>query len=311
MRCGVIDLGSSTFHALVADVDTHGVRRVVFERGTVLRLGEHADTPDGISEVVEQRGIIAIAELLSRTRHRTDEPVRVLATGVLRDTASGRRFVAEARARLGHAIEIVEECDEARLTWLGVSTELAGSHGRLAVLDLGGGSFEVAAGTTAATYTCSMPLGVLRLRDMSMTAIRDVVEHAAAPAVQALAELQPETLALSSGTARALLRLTRKLGIVAAEQRHLPSGAFLEVARRLPLLSHAALLDLGVSRKRLDTIATGAAIYASVLSRLSRPVIYIARSALREGALVDIARSAGERVVVPLEQYAPQAARAR
>lgn len=311
MRCGVIDLGSSTFHALVADVDTHGVRRVVFERGTVLRLAEHTDTCDGISEVVAQRGILAIAELLSRTRHRSEQPVRVLATGVLRDTAAGRQFVAEASTRLGHAIEILADCDEARLTWLGVSTELAGSHGRLAVLDLGGGSFEVAAGVTAATYTCSMPLGVLRLRDMSTTALRDAVEHATAPAIQAISELQPETLALSSGTARALLRLARKLGIVAAEQRHLPSGTLLELARRLPLLSHAALLDLGVSRTRLDTIAAGAAIFATVLSSLSRPVIYIARSALREGALVDVARRAGDRIALPLEQYAAPVASAR
>jgi hypothetical protein len=73
----------------------------------------------------------------------------------------------------------------------------------------------------------------------------------------------------------------------AEEQRYVPSGAFLDLARKIPNLPVAALLDLGVSRHRLDTIAGGAALFATVLARLARPVVYIARSALREGVLVE------------------------
>ncbi len=290
MRYGVLDLGSNSFHALVADADAHGIRRVVFERGAVLRMGEHADHPDGISELVQQRATQAMADLVELAQPRASRPIRVIATGALRDTTHGQRFVAGAAPRAGVDIETLSEQDEARLTWLGVSTELAESHGRLAVLDLGGGSLEVAAGTAAASYTFSAPLGVLRLRHMSTTALRDAVEHATAPAVDELASFRPETLALSSGTARTLLRVARKLGIVGAEQRHVASAVFLELAHKLSQLSHAALLDLGVSRSRCDTIAAGAAMYATVLSRLARPVVYVARSALREGVLVDMAR---------------------
>lgn len=290
MRYGVLDLGSNSFHALVADADIHGIRRVVFERGAVLRMGEHADHPDGISELMQQRAMLAVADLVELAQHRASSPIRVIATGALRDTTHGQRFVAGTAPRMGVDIETLSQQDEARLTWLGVSTELAESHGRLAVLDLGGGSFEVAAGTGGATYTFGAPLGVLRLRGLSTTALRDVVEHATAPAVRELASFRPETLALSSGTARTLLRVARKLGIVGAEQRHVASAVFLELARKLSHLTHAALLDLGVSRSRCDTIAAGAAMYATVLSRLARPVVYVARSALREGVLVDMAR---------------------
>jgi exopolyphosphatase/guanosine-5'-triphosphate,3'-diphosphate pyrophosphatase len=290
MRCGVIDLGSSTFHSLVGEVDEHGVRDVVFDRSIVLRLGEHTDTADGISELVNRRGIEAVHELLIATKERVAAPIRIVATGALRDTVTGRRFVAEASARVGEPIELLPEHDEARLTWLGVSAELAGSHGRLAVLDLGGGSLEAATGMTTVTYTTSVPLGVLRLKAMSPTAIRDVVELGMGSAFDALLAYKPETIALSSGTARTLLRVSRRLGMVAKQQRHVPSGTFLELARRLPEMSSAALLDLGVSTSRLDTIATGAAVFAAVLARLAKPVIYVASSALREGVLIDQAR---------------------
>jgi exopolyphosphatase/guanosine-5'-triphosphate,3'-diphosphate pyrophosphatase len=300
MRYGVLDLGSNTFHALVADVDVDGIRRVIFDESSVLRIGEHADQPGGISQLMLQRATHAIGELVERAQQRTDRQLRVVATGALRDTENGRRFLASAGPRAGVSIDLISGDDEARLTWLGVSTELAGSHGRLAVLDLGGGSFEVAAGSAAVTYTCSVPLGVLRLRDLSTTALRDAVEQGTAGAVHELLDYKPETLALTSGTARALLRVGRRLGIIGEEQRHVASGVFLELASRLSQLPQAAVLELGVSRARCDTIAAGAAMFATVLSRLARPVVYVARAALREGALVDMARRTpdGDRVSV-------------
>jgi exopolyphosphatase/pppGpp-phosphohydrolase len=65
---------------------------------------------------------------------------------------------------------------------------------------------------------------------------------------------------------------------------------FTELARRLGPLPPAAIELLGVSRSRSDTIAAGAAVIATVLEQLGGPVVYVARSALREGALIDYAR---------------------
>ncbi len=288
MRSAVLDLGSNTFHALVADVDAFGVREVLAERKLAVRIGEHAFAPQHIAEAAYARGLDAIGQLLAQLPERT----RVIATGVFRDADNGRDLLAEASARHGVAIELLGGHDEARLTWLGVSSELAGSHGCLAVVDLGGGSLELAAGEEGVAFADSMPLGVLRLRHVAPPEIRAAVAAEAAQAITELRASRPDTVALASGTARALLALARRLGLVAGVQRHVGARTFGELARKLTPLSHDAIQALGVAPSRRDTIAAGAIALATVLELLDRPVVYIARSALREGALIELARRA-------------------
>jgi exopolyphosphatase/guanosine-5'-triphosphate,3'-diphosphate pyrophosphatase len=288
MRAAVLDLGSNTFHALVADVDEHGIRNALVERKLAVRIGEHAFASGRIPDEACARGASAVGELLARTgRH-----ARVVATGVFREAANGRTLLAEIEARHGISIELLDGDDEARLTWLGVSAELAGSHGRLAVLDLGGGSLECVAGTSGVEVATSLALGVLRLRDQRPEAIRALVAVRAREAIKDLRARRPETVALASGTARALIRLARKLGLVRATQRHVARRTFGELARTLAPLSPKAIAALGVEQARCDTIAAGAVVIDTALDLLNRPVVYVARAALREGALIELARAA-------------------
>jgi exopolyphosphatase/guanosine-5'-triphosphate,3'-diphosphate pyrophosphatase len=216
----------------------------------------------------------------------------VVATGVFRETVNGRELLDTLAARCGVAIDLLGGEDEARLTWLGVSAELAGSHGRLAVLDLGGGSLECVAGATAVEHARSLPLGVLRVRGLRPEALRALAAATAAPTLHELRARRPETIAVASGTGRALLRLAKKLGLARPGQRHIPRRTFAELARTLAPLSPKAIASLGVEPSRCDTIAAGAIVLDTALELLGRPVVYVARSALREGVLIDAARLA-------------------
>lgn len=295
MRSAVIDLGSNTFHLLVADVDELGIRKVLFEQKIAVRLGDEAFAHAHIPEAAYARGLAAFHELVTRSEIHTP---RVVATGVFRDTSNGSQFLAEASARSNVAIELLEPCEEARLTWIGVSAELAGSHGRLAVIDLGGGSLECALGTSSMQRSYSLPLGVLRLRGLAPDAVRQAVTSSLAVPMRELRAAVPETVALSSGTARALFRLARRLGLVADGQRHVWRRTLGELARMIAPLSPAALACLGVEPARIDTIAVGANVLHTSMELLGRPVAYIARSALREGALIDVAQQQTTRVTL-------------
>lgn len=286
MRSAVLDLGSNTFHVLVADVDGFGVREVLFEHKLPVRIGEHAFAQRRIPEAAYARGVDAIGELLVKLPERT----RVIATGVFREADNGRALLDDASERYGITIELLEGYEEARLTWLAVSSELASSHGTLAILDLGGGSLELATGEDGVTHAVSLPLGVLRMRDVAPSQLREAVASIAAAPITELRASKPDTIALASGTARALLALARRLGMVAGVQRHVAARTFGELARRLAPLSHDAIQALGVAPSRRDTITAGAITLATLLELLDRPVVYIARSALREGALIDTAR---------------------
>jgi exopolyphosphatase/guanosine-5'-triphosphate,3'-diphosphate pyrophosphatase len=291
MRRGVVDLGSNTFHALVADVDAFGMRNVVFDRKRAIRIGAHAFAERHIPDDAYRSGLDAIGELITHARSRVHDHCRVIATGVFRDTDNGPAFLAEASARNGIAIELLDGGEEARLTWTGVSAELAGSHGRLAVLDLGGGSLELAAGNERADLVHSLPLGALRLRELTAPGAREAVHAVAAVALAQVSAYRPETVAVASGTARALLAVARRLGLVGNASRYLSTRVFAELARRLAWLAPEALEALGVSKHRRDTIGIGAVVLAAALELIDSPVVFVARSALREGALIDAERA--------------------
>lgn len=275
MRGTVIDLGSSTFHVLIADVDEVGIRKVLYERKVPIR----------ISEQPPRRAIAGISELLERV----DGSCRIVATGDFRENPE---LVDLAQSKLGIRIEVLSGEREAQLTWTGVSAELAGSHGRLAVIDLGGGSLECVWGTHQVEGAYSMPLGVLRVRGSSTDAVRRHVSTTSAVAIDKLRAYMPETVVVSSGTARALLRLARKTGVVASGQRHMWRRTFGDLARTITTMSTDELMESGVDKSRVDTIGVGALVLDTMLERLARPVAYVARAALREGALIDLARRA-------------------
>src|SRR3954468_24408460 len=107
MRGAVIDLGSSTFHVLIADVDEVGIRNVLYERKVPVRISEHSG----------KRAIQSISELLERV----DGACRIVATGDFRDNPA---LVQTAQEKLGIRIEILSGEREAQLTWTGVSAEL-------------------------------------------------------------------------------------------------------------------------------------------------------------------------------------------
>ena len=265
MRGAIIDLGSYTFHATVADADEYGVRRTLLDRKTFDRTAG------------------ALDELIEKTLGKSPTSIRVIATA--RDAAFDR-----VCARRGLDVEMLDGDAQARLSWLGVSTELACSHGTLAVVDLGGGSLELATGTDEVAFSTSLPLGVLALRGRSPAEVRDHVLELAAPAATAIRASRPDTIALTSGTARTLVRLGRRCGVISDLQRHVGTRTFSDLSRRLAPLDATALATLGVTKSRRDTIGAGAVAIATLLELLGRPVVYIASSAMREGALVDLAK---------------------
>jgi exopolyphosphatase/guanosine-5'-triphosphate,3'-diphosphate pyrophosphatase len=85
MRCGVIDLGSNTFHALVAEVDRGQIRTRVFEDKIAVRIGEHAFASRWIGRDAFAKGIGALGQLLSRVRATPCDALKLVATGVFRE----------------------------------------------------------------------------------------------------------------------------------------------------------------------------------------------------------------------------------
>jgi exopolyphosphatase / guanosine-5'-triphosphate,3'-diphosphate pyrophosphatase len=161
LRVAVVDMGTNSTRLLVADVDGRRVREVE-RRSTVTRLGRGVDlsgnlSTDAIDEVAGVVGeYIEIYEALGAER------VTAIATSAVRDAGNADAFIAELRERFALDSRILSGDDEAQLTYQGSCCEGGSSDGTL-VIDIGGGSTEVIAGSgPVASSSSSLQCGTVR-----------------------------------------------------------------------------------------------------------------------------------------------------
>ena len=160
-RCACIDIGSNTTRLLVAEAAAGRLREVVSERSfTLLGAAGSAAGAVGEDKIGEVAAVVArqvrIAEQLGAAS------VRVVATAAVRTAADRAALAAAIDAACGARLEILDSADEARLAFAGATGMLARCPaGLLGVVDVGGGSTELVAGTRAegVTWSVSLPLG--------------------------------------------------------------------------------------------------------------------------------------------------------
>src|SRR5262245_139619 len=170
MNLAVLDLGSNSFHLAVFTSSDRAVLAPRRELRNAVQLG--ASLRDGhIDAAGFARGLTAIEALLRElSALHPGCSVVAVATSAVRDAVNGRAFCQEIERRHGIVVDILSGREEARMAFLGARL-FAGPVGRLAVVDLGGGSLELASGPGAdPDLADSIPLGVLRLRDVHLRA---------------------------------------------------------------------------------------------------------------------------------------------
>ena len=134
MRSSVLDLGSNSFHVLVADVHEAGYVDPVLREREMLHLGrvvaDHGHIPD---EHVQRA--LAQVEHLSELARRAGAVSRLaVATSALRDASNGAEVVARIAEVAGHPVRVLPGHEEARLSYLGVRAAMGVAPGGLGVL---------------------------------------------------------------------------------------------------------------------------------------------------------------------------------
>ena len=136
-----VDLGSNSFHMVIARVDEHDLRIVDRIREPV-QLAMGLDEREHLSEDAQARALECLSRFGQRLRDMPATSVRAVGTNTLRKAKNARAFLARAQKALGHRVEIVSGTEEARLIYLGVAHSLSDDEGRRLVVDIGGGSTE-------------------------------------------------------------------------------------------------------------------------------------------------------------------------
>ncbi len=161
MRAAVIGIGSNSVRSLLADVSGADFRRLWRDReGTRLFAG--LDAAGNLNRDSMDKTVAAVRRMASEVRQKGAEKLAIFATSAARDAANGREFMAEVEREAGEPLRIISGEEEAELSFLGASSAVRVP--RCGVIDIGGGSTEIAIGTPAGIETAfSCQMGAVRL----------------------------------------------------------------------------------------------------------------------------------------------------
>src|SRR5437763_4961851 len=164
MRLGVLDVGSNTVHLLVVDAYPGACPMPAFSHKAELKLAAQLENGNSLSGPGESRLRGVVEEALSIAEDKGVEDIIAFATSAVREAVNGEQVLARIRERTGAQINVMTGQEEARLTFLAARRWFGWSSGRLLVIDIGGGSLEVASGIDEEPdAVASLPLGAGRL----------------------------------------------------------------------------------------------------------------------------------------------------
>ncbi len=301
MRLGVLDVGSNTVHLLV--VDAHqGARPVpAFSHKAELRLGDHLDDENRLTEDCEVQLRDFVDEALRIAEDKGVQEFLAFATSAVRDAANGLELLGQIQQETDVDIKVLPGPDESRLTFLAARRWFGWSSGRLLMLDIGGGSLEIASGVDEEpSVAVSLPLGAGRLtRDWlggdppSADEVRQLRKHVraeiAATAGTVMRDGRPDHAVATSKTFRQLARIA---GAAPSSdgpyvRRFLRHAEVTALADRLSRTSAAERMKLpGVSRGRAPQLAAGAIIADAAMDLFDLPELEVCPWALREGVIL-------------------------
>lgn len=287
-RLAVVDLGSNSVRLVIYQ----GLSRnpsIIFNEKAVLALGRGLQATGMLNEqgMAEALPVLERYALVAAAMHA--QPLEILATAALRDAANGGVFANLVRRRIpGVSLNILSGGEEAALSAQGLLCGIPEAEGVLG--DLGGGSLElVALGGGAAGAAASLPIGALRLADMTggdMARARAVVEDALAP-LPWLKDATGRDLYLVGGAWRALARIhIAQTGYPLSVVHHYTLGR--DEARDLTgvitALPRRSLERIpGVPRRRIESLPYAAVVLRRLLRVTNARRVVFSANGLREG----------------------------
>lgn len=291
-----IDLGSNSFHMVVAKADS-GEIRILERLGEKVQLAAGIDDARQLSEEAMQRGLDCLKRFAQLINGLPLGAVRIVGTNALREARNRGEFIRRAEGILGHPVEVISGREEARLIYLGVSHTLADTPGKRLVADIGGGSTEFIIGQRFEPLLReSLQMGCVSytqryFKDGKITPARYAQAYTAARLEimgieNALHRLGWDEAIGSSGTIRAI-GLALKANGQGNGEVNAEGLAWLK--RKLFKLGDVDKIDFdGIKADRRTIFPAGLAILEAIFDALALQRMDHCEGALREGVLYDL-----------------------
>ncbi|WP_329615499.1 Ppx/GppA family phosphatase [Streptomyces brevispora] len=301
MRLGVLDVGSNTVHLLVVDAHPGARPLPAHSHKAELRLAELLDEDGAIGPLGVDRLVATITDAAQAAEDKGCEDVLAFATSAVREASNADTVLARVRDETGIDLTVLSGAEEARLTFLAARRWFGWSAGKLLVLDIGGGSLEIAYGIDEEPDAAvSLPLGAGRLTagwlrgdPPDPAEVKALRRHVRARIARSVGEFtrfgRPDHVVATSKTFKQLARIagaarsTEGLYV----QRTLSRKALEEWVPKLAAMTVEERGRLpGVSDGRSAQLLAGALVAEGAMDLLGVEELEICPWALREGVIL-------------------------
>ncbi len=303
-----IDIGTNSFHMVVARSRSEGGFDVLTIEKEMVRLGQGAGEMKQLTPEAIERGVGALGRMAA-VASSYDAMVSAVATSAVREALNRRDFLDRAKAETGVEVEVISGFEEARLIHLGVLQSLPVFDRQLLVVDIGGGSTEFLVGLGREVKAArSLKLGSIRLTerffapapggssgDKSMKKrlkkCRNHVRSALAATAHELGSFGHEVAIGSSGTITAIATM---IAVARGEDVNQMNGVSFTADELTALVERIAGTDMsqrenipGLDAKRADIILGGSVLLETIFESFAISAMTVSGYALREGLLFD------------------------
>ncbi|MET8830026.1 Ppx/GppA phosphatase family protein [Streptomyces sp. NPDC004610] len=301
MRLGVLDVGSNTVHLLVVDAHPGARPLPAHSHKADLRLAQLLEEDGSIDAAGVDQLITIVHEALQAAEDKGVEEILPFATSAVREATNADDVLARVRAETGVELRVLTGEQEARLTFLAVRRWFGWSAGKLLVLDIGGGSLEIAYGIDEEPDAAvSLPLGAGRLTAAWLpgdppepAAIRALRRHVRARIARTVGEFSrfgaPDHVVATSKTFKQLARIggAARSADGLYVQRDLKRESLEAWVPRLASMTIAERSELpGVSDGRAGQLLAGALVAEGAMDLFGVETVEVCPWALREGIIL-------------------------
>ena len=297
MRLGVLDVGSNTVHLQIVDTSPGARPNPTFNYKEELKLTQYISEDNLVSDEGIEKLRSSIKRAIEQSASVQTQELLPFATSALREASNGEEIINSINKDFKIDLQVLSGEEEAKLTFLAARRWFGWSSGRLLVIDIGGGSLEMAVGVDESPeIATSLPLGAARLTknflkgdpytDKSIRALRDHIENKLEQILPSLVKHQDTDRAIAtSKTLRTLARLSGDW--FDGSGKNISVEAIRKISAKLSEMDEPTRVKLpGVSENRASQIVAGAFVAESVMRNLDIKELEICPWALREGVVL-------------------------
>ena len=302
-KVAILDLGTNTFHILIARVNGRSFHTLYREKIPV-KIGDKGISDGKISKEAWSRAMDSLYYIRELIERENIKDIYSIATSAIRNARNGNNFLADVKDRIGFDIITIDGDTEADYIYHGVRLGINLGLEPVLIMDIGGGSVEFIIGNSSAIFwKQSFEIGVQRLFDryhihdplkkQDISKLYRFLDIELKPLSVAIGELEPDTLVGSSGTFDTISdihyirkKIRREIGVY---EKHIDIEDFHPIHEEIISKNRTERLQIpGMVPMRADMIAIASCLINYVIKKYNIKKLVASSYALKEGLLAKL-----------------------